>query len=71
MWLETCGEKPSTLRVIWLIGCILDPIPKRLPMSYGKEGNQMLSISESLEVLISFSRIEIMWENLTPEAMKE
>ena len=39
-------------------------------MSYGREGSQMLSILESLEVLVSFSRIERMWENLTPEAMK-
>ena len=31
----------------------------------------MLSILESLEVLVSFSRIERMWENLTPEVMKE
>ena len=40
-------------------------------MSYGKERNQMLNILESLEVLVSFSRIERMWENLTPKAMKE
>ena len=40
-------------------------------MSYEREGSQMLSISEFLEVLASFSRIERMWENLTPEAMKE
>ena len=40
-------------------------------MSYGREGSQMLSISEFLEVLVLFSRIERMWENLTPEAMKE
>ena len=40
-------------------------------MSYGKEESQMLSISESLVVLVSFSRTERMWENLTPEAMKE
>ena len=26
---------------------------------------------ESLEVLVSFSRIERMWKNLTPEVMKE
>ena len=26
-----------TLRVIQLIGCILDPVPRRLHMSYGKE----------------------------------
>ena len=31
----------------------------------------MLSILEFLEVLVSFSRIERMWKNLTPEAMKE
>ena len=31
----------------------------------------MLSILEFLEVLVSFLRIERMWENLTPEAMKE
>ena len=40
MWLETCGEKPLTLFVIRLIGCILDPVPRRLHMSYGREGNQ-------------------------------
>ena len=40
-------------------------------MSYGREGNQMISISEFLEVLDSFSRIKRMWENLTPKAMKE
>ena len=40
-------------------------------MSYEKEGNQMLSILESLEVLVSFLRIERMWENLTLKAMKE
>ena len=28
MWLETCGEKPLTLRVIRVIGCILDPTKK-------------------------------------------
>ena len=71
MWLETSGEKSLTLHVIRLTECTLDPVPKRLPMSCGREGNQMLSISESLEVLILFSRIERMWENLTPEAMKE
>ena len=31
----------------------------------------MLSILESLEVLVSFSRIERMLKNLTPETMKE
>ena len=51
--------------------CFLDPVPRRLHMSYRREGSQMLSISESLEVLVSFSRIEKMWKNLTPEAMKE
>ena len=40
-------------------------------MSYGREGSLMLSISESLKVLVSFLRIERMWENLTPEVMKE
>ena len=71
MWLETCGEKSSTLHVIWLIGCTSDLVPRRLPISYGKEGSQMLSILESLEILVSFSRIERMWANLTPEAMNE
>ena len=69
MWLETCGEKPLTLRVIRLIGCTLDPVPRRLHMSYGREGSQMLNILESLEVLVSFSRIERMWENLTPDTL--
>ena len=40
-------------------------------MSYGKEGSRMLSISESLEVLVSSSRIERLWRSLTPGAMKE
>ena len=40
-------------------------------MNYGREGSLMLSISESFEVLVSFSRIERIWENLTPEMMKE
>ena len=40
-------------------------------MSYGREGSLVLSISESLEVLVSLSRIERMWENLTPKVMKE
>ena len=40
-------------------------------MSYGKEGSRMLSISESLEVLVSSSRIERLWGSLTPGAMKE
>ena len=71
MWLETCEKKPSTLHDIWLIGCTSDLVPRRLPMSYEKEGNQMLSILESLEVLVSFLRIERMWENLTLKAMKE
>ena len=71
MWLETSGEKSLTLHVIRLTECTLDPVPKRLPMSYGREGSQMLSISEFLEILVSFSRIERMWENLTPEVMKE
>ena len=71
MWPENCEEKPSTLHVIQLTVCISDPIPRRLPISYGKEGSQMLSISESLKVLVSFSRIGRMWKNLTHEAMKE
>ena len=71
MWPETCREKPLKLHVIRLIGCILDPVPRRLPMSYGREESQMLSILEFLEVIVSFSRIGRMWENLTPEAMKE
>ena len=50
---------------------ILDPIQRRLHTSCGSEGSQMLSISESLEVLVSFSRMERMWENLIHEAMKE
>ena len=29
----------------------------------------MLNILESLEVLVSFSRIERMWENLTPDTL--
>ena len=40
-------------------------------MSYGREGSQMLSISESLELLVSFSRIERMWANFTLEVMNE
>ena len=36
-------------------------------MSYGREGSQMSNILESLEVLVSFLRIEKIWENLTPE----
>ena len=40
-------------------------------MSYGREESQMLSILEFLEVLVSFSRIGRMWENLTPKVMKE
>ena len=64
------GE-PLTLLVIRLTRCILDPVPRRLHMSYGREGSQMLSISKSLEVLISFSMIERIWENLTPEVMRE
>ena len=68
---RTCGEKPSTLHVIWLIRCISNLVPRRLPMSYGREGSQKLSISESLEVLVSFSRTGRMWENLTPKVMKE
>ena len=31
----------------------------------------MLSISEFWDILVSLSRIERMWENLTPEAIKE
>ena len=40
-------------------------------MSYEREGSQMLSILDSLEVLVSFSKIERIWENLTPEVIKE
>ena len=40
-------------------------------MIYGREGNQMLSILESLEVFVSFLRIERMSEDLTPETMKK
>ena len=40
-------------------------------MSYGRVGSQMLSILEFLKVLVSFSRIKRMWENLSLEAMKE
>ena len=54
-----------------LTECISDLIPRRLPMSYGRKGSHMLSILDSLEVLVSFSRIERMWKNLTPEVMKE
>ena len=43
-----------------LIECTSDPVPRRLLMSYGREGSQLLSISEFLEVLVSFSRIERM-----------
>ena len=50
------------LLVIQLIECILDLVPRTLHMSYGREGSQMLSILELLEVLVSFSRIERMWE---------
>jgi len=71
MWLETCEKKPSTLHVIWLIRCTSNLVPRRLPMSYGREGSQMLSISKSLEILVSFSRIKRMWANLTPEVMNE
>ena len=41
IWLETCGEKPLTLHVIWLIGCTLDLVPRRLHMNYGNEESQM------------------------------
>ena len=68
---ETCGEKSLTLHAIRLTECTLDLVPRRLPMSYGREGSQMSSILEFLEVIISFSRIKRMWENLTPEVMKE
>ena len=44
---------------------------KKTPYELWKGRNQLLSISESLEALISFSRIERMWENLTLETMKE
>ena len=44
---------------------------KKTPYELWKGRNQLLSISESLEALVSFSRIERMWENLTPETMKE
>ena len=64
-------KKPLTLLTIQLIECILDSVPRRLHMSYGREGSQMLSILESLEVLVSFLRIERMWENLTPKVLKE
>ena len=40
-------------------------------MSHGREGSQMLSISEFLEEHVSFSRIKKIWEILTPEAMKK
>ena len=33
--------KPLTLRVIRLIGCIVDSVLRRLHMSYGKEGSLM------------------------------
>ena len=46
------GEAVNTC-VIRLIGCILDLVPRRLHMSYGKEGSLMRSISRSLEVLVS------------------
>ena len=40
---------------------------------YFKPGTKKITyvFQESLEVLVSFSRTERMWENLTPEAMKE
>ena len=68
---ETCGEKLLTLHAIRLTECTLDLVSRRLLMSYGREGSQMSSISKFLEVIISFSRIERMWENLTHEVMKE
>ena len=64
------GEAINTT-CLWLIGCTLDPVPRRLHMSYGRKRNQMFSISVSLEIIVSFTRIERMWENLTPEVMKE
>ena len=39
-------------------------------MSYGNKGSQMLSISKSLEVHVSFSRIERMWENIVDTELK-
>ena len=37
MWLETCGEKPLTQHVIWLIGCILERMWKNLTPEAKKE----------------------------------
>ena len=68
---ETCGEKSLTLHAIRLTECTLDLVPRRLHMSYRREGSQMLSISEFWDILVSLSRIERMWENLTHEVMKE
>ena len=71
MWPEIYEEKQSTPHVIRLTKYISDPVQRRLPMDCGREESQMQSILESLEVLVSFLKIEKMWESLTPEAMKE
>ena len=39
-------------------------------MSYENEGSQMLNISKYFEVLVSFSRIEIIWENIVDTELK-
>ena len=66
LWGETVNTAYHTVNRVYF-----RPDTKKTPLSCEREGSQMLSISKSLEVLISFSRIERLRENLTPKVMKE
>ena len=48
------GEKQLTLLAIHSTGCILDLIPRRLPMNSREERSRLLSISGFLVVIVTF-----------------
>ena len=51
-------EKQLTLLATHLTGCILNLIPRRLPMNSREERSQLLSISGYLVVIVTFYVIE-------------
>ena len=56
--LNPSREKQLTLLAIHSTGCILDLIPRRLPMNFGEERSRLLSISGYLVVIVTFYVIE-------------
>ena len=68
---KTCGEKPSTLHVIWLIGYISDPGTKKTPYELWKRRKPNVKYFKIFESTCFILKDRENGENLTPEAMKE